>query len=111
MLCCFCCAFSVLHRGLESVGSVGNAQKRGLRLEVPCQLLVKMSPRSNKNSLFTVRGTCPRATGYRLLGASGNVTEQSEQLVKTRRGKPKHSSQLNASLVLWGSLLMLGQKW
>ena len=108
MFCCFCCAFSVLHHDLESVGSIGNAQNHRLRCNVLCQIFLKMSLRSNKNSLFTVHGTCPHATGCHLPGASGNVTDQNN---KIQRGKPKHSSKLNASLVLWDSLLMLGQKW
>jgi len=79
MFCCFCCAFSVLRRGLESVGSIGNAQTHRLRLEVLCQILLKMSPCSNKNSLFAVCGTGPRAAGCHLPAASGSVTEPSKQ--------------------------------
>lgn len=60
---------------------------------------------SNKNSLFTVRGTCPCATGYHLPGHSGNVTLENN---KIQKGEGKDSSTLK---VLWDCLLMLGQKW
>lgn len=99
----------MLHHDLESVGSIGNAQKHQLRLKVLCQILLKVSPRSNKNSLFPVHGTCPVPWVIIFLG----LLEMSlnKTVIKIRRGKPKHSSKVNASLVLWGSLLMLGQKW
>lgn len=106
---CFCCAFSVLHHNLEFMGSVGNAQKHHLRLEVLCQILLRMSPCSNKNSLFPACGTCPHATGCHRPGLQEMSPNQPTN--NTRRGKAKHSSKLNASLVLWDSLLMLGQKW
>lgn len=64
MFCCFCCAFAVLHHDLETMGSVGNALKHQLRHKVLCQIFLKMSLCSNKNSLFTVHGACRRATGY-----------------------------------------------
>lgn len=68
-------------------------------------VFLKMWVFSNKNSLFSVCGTCPCATGYHLPGRSGNVTLEHN---KIQRGEGKDSSTLK---VLWDRSLMLGQKW
>lgn len=57
--CCFCRVFPELLRGLKSAGSVGNDQEHRPRCPVPCQVLVEVSLRSNKNSLFQSTGPVP----------------------------------------------------